>query len=85
MSARKTPRAVRDSPSRRDVVTIDDLAPRHDVRGGSGRQVFGAQTAHAPTSTTIHPGNQGVSMATKKSKDLAPAKSGTVKGGKKRN
>ena len=51
----------------RDVVTLADLAPRHDVTGGSQRRVFG--------SDPIEPAK----AHGKKVKDL-PAKSG-VKGG----
>lgn len=29
--------------AKRKVVTLADLAPRHDVHGGSGRRVFGAE------------------------------------------
>ena len=53
--------------STREIVTLADLAPRHEVTGGSQRRVFG--------SDPIEPAKaQG-----KKAKDL-PAKSG-VKGG----
>jgi hypothetical protein len=44
MASRKTTRSSGDNAGRRDVVTLDDLAPRHDVRGGSERRVFGADT-----------------------------------------
>jgi hypothetical protein len=43
MSTRKNPRASRAAPPRRDVVTLADLSPRHVVRGGSSRVVFGAE------------------------------------------
>jgi hypothetical protein len=75
MASRKTDRSSGDIETRRDVVTLDDLAPRHDVRGGSGRRVFGADTKHfAPRSET---------MATKKTvkKDLQPKNS--PKGGRR--
>jgi hypothetical protein len=61
----------------RDVVTLADLAPRHDVKGGSQRRVFGADPIDAS------PKNRRTDMkpwkATKKAKDL-PSKS-SVKGG----
>src|SRR6185436_13972446 len=57
----------KQTPKTREVVTLADLAPRHDVTGGSQRRVFG--------SDPIEPAKaQG-----KKVKDL-PAKS-RVKGG----
>ena len=57
----------KQTPKTREVVTLADLAPRHDVTGGSQRRVFG--------SDPIEPAKaQG-----KKAKDL-PAKS-RVKGG----
>jgi hypothetical protein len=28
---------------RRNIVTLEDLAPRHDVKGGVARRVFGAE------------------------------------------
>jgi hypothetical protein len=32
----------KQTPKTRDVVTLADLAPRHDVTGGSQRRVFGS-------------------------------------------
>ena len=57
----------KQTPKTRDVVTLADLAPRHDVTGGSQRRVFG--------SDPIEPAK----AHGKKVKDL-PSKSG-VKGG----
>ena len=57
----------KQTPKAREVVTLADLAPRHDVTGGSQRRVFG--------SDPIEPAK----AHGKKVKDL-PAKSG-VKGG----
>ena len=43
MAVRKTPRrAPRSREAAREVVTLADLAPRHDIRGGTSRRVFGA-------------------------------------------
>jgi hypothetical protein len=44
----KTPNPVR---SRRKIVTLADLAPRQDIRGGAGRRVFGAEPIHGATSS----------------------------------
>ena len=41
MDPRKKPRPQRDASSRGDVITLDDLAPHHDVKGGAGRRFFG--------------------------------------------
>jgi hypothetical protein len=57
----------KQTPKTREVVTLADLAPRHDVTGGSQRRVFG--------SDPIEPSKvQG-----KKVKDLPPKS--RVKGG----
>ncbi len=34
----------------RDIVPLTDLVPRHDVRGGAGRRVFGAESSTTPAS-----------------------------------
>ena len=31
----------------RDVIPLEDLAPRHDVRGGAGGIIFGQQTGQS--------------------------------------
>jgi hypothetical protein len=62
MSTRKRHGSSRTAPPRRDVVTLADLAPRHDVRGGSSRVVFGAEAP--PTAEERRPGR-----LVKKSKD----------------
>src|SRR5262245_55722476 len=80
MGFRKT-ESSRGIGSKRDVVTLEDLAPRRDIRGGSARRVFGAETAN------INHRNEEDEMAaskTKKAKDLPPKKAGAVKGGGKR-
>ena len=59
----------------REIVTLADLAPRQDVRGGSVRRVFGADRVDP----SYREGEMGTKK-TKKAKDLAPKK-GTVKGG----
>jgi hypothetical protein len=73
MAFRKTTQSSGDT--RRDVVTLADLAPRQDVRGGSERRVFGADTTDFATGSTT--------MATKKTvkKDLQPKNS--PKGGRR--
>jgi hypothetical protein len=66
----------KDKPS--DIVTLTDLAPKHDVKGGSGRRVFGADTVVAPI-----PGAGPARPApAKKARDLSPKKTGAVKGGR---
>ena len=62
----------KQTPKARDVVTLADLAPRHDVTGGSQRRVFG--------SDPIEPAK----AHGKKVKDL-PAKSGVKGGGQNLN
>ncbi len=54
---------------KRDVVTLSDLAPSRDVRGGGGRQVFGATAHHVPDMQKETP-----MAGSKKTKDLSPAK-----------
>ena len=80
MDPRKKPRPQRDASSRGDVITLDDLAPHHDVRGGAGRRVFGADavlTDRIPKEDTM-----AGSKSTKKTKDLEPKKN--PKGGRVR-
>ena len=61
----------------RDVVTLADLAPRHDIKGGSGRRVFGDVSDERPT-------NWRHTMATTtKLKDLPPKSTSNVKGGRR--
>jgi hypothetical protein len=36
--------------TRRDIVTLADLAPRRDIKGGAGQRVFGADAIDAPES-----------------------------------
>ncbi len=62
----------------RDIVTLADLAPNRDVRGGRGRQVFGP-TAVDAVRNVHQEDNMAVS---KKTKDLAPKKN--PKGGAKK-
>lgn len=66
--------------SRRDVVTLADLAPRQDVKGGSQRRVFGADPI-GPMPGVGRNDLQSTKTSDKKVTDL-PAKSpGGVKGG----
>lgn len=73
MASRKTTRSSGDSRNRREVVTLDDLAPRHDVRGGSERRVFGADTDEFATEHRM------ADKKGKKTKDLAPKSTGRVR------
>ena len=74
MASRKTTRSSGDT--RRDVVTLADLAPRQDVRGGSERRVFGADTNDFASEAGM------ADKKVKKTKDLAPKGAGKVKGGR---
>lgn len=76
MASRKTTRSSGDSRNRRDVVTLDDLAPRHDVRGGSERRVFGADPKDFASEADM------AGKKVRKTKDLAPKSAGKVKGGR---
>ena len=66
MASRKTTRSSGDSRNRREVVTLDDLAPRHDVRGGSERRVFGADSNAFASESDV------AGKKVKKTKDLPP-------------
>ena len=68
----------KSSPAR-DVVTLADLAPRRDVKGGSQRRVFGADPIE-PSPQNRRSDMKSSKAPAKKAKDL-PAKSGSVKGG----
>ena len=61
----------------KDIVTLADLAPRHDVTGGSRRRVFGADAPLHGRQTS----QENTMAGTKKTKDLSPKKSPV--GGKK--
>ena len=63
----------------RDVVTLADLAPRRDVKGGSQRRVFGADPID-PTPQNRRSDMKSSKAPAKRTKDL-PAKSDGVKGG----
>ena len=76
MASRKTTRSSGNTERRRDVVTLNDLAPRHDVRGGSERRVFGADT------NTFQSEGSMAGKKVKKTKDLAPKGADKVKGGR---
>ena len=68
----------KQTPKTREVVTLADLAPRHDVTGGSQRRVFGSDPI-GPSGDTERRDMKATKPTAKKAKDL-PAKSG-VKGG----
>jgi hypothetical protein len=68
----------KSSPAR-DVVTLADLAPRRDVKGGSQRRVFGADPIE-PSPQNRRSDMKSSKAPVKKAKDL-PAKSASVKGG----
>ena len=65
-----------------DIVTLEDLAPRRTVVGGSERRIFGSADRSEPRAAA--PSNQSlgrsIAMAGKTKKDL-PAKK-TIKGGR---
>jgi hypothetical protein len=65
----------------RDVVTLADLAPQHDVKGGSQRRVFGADPIDPSPQNRRSDMKSSKAPATK-AKDLPPKASGSVKGGK---
>jgi hypothetical protein len=46
---------------RADVVFLHDLVPRSDVKGGSGRRIFGAKVEEVSGSATL---NRGKSRGT---------------------
>lgn len=63
------------------VISLDDLAPRADVKGGAGGRVFGQAAAASPEQA---PAGRSSRAAVKKSpiKDLSSTpKTGAVKGG----
>jgi hypothetical protein len=62
----------------RDVVKLADLAPRHEVKGGSQQRVFGAGSASPDETNRNHGGTEGT-----KKKDPPPKSSTNVKGGKR--
>lgn len=76
--ALETGMAQKNKTSAREVVTLADLAPRHDITGGSGRRVFGSDPI-GPSVDKERREMKPTKPAPKKAKDL-PAKSG-VKGG----
>jgi len=57
----------------RDVITLADLSPRHDVKGGSRQRVFGVDS----------PNLSGRTDMKTKLKDLPPKSPTNVKGGRK--
>jgi hypothetical protein len=67
----------------RDVVTLADLAPRHDVTGGSQRRVFGSDPI-TPSVDKESRDMKATKPTAKKAKDL-PAKSGVKGGGQNLN
>lgn len=69
--------------SARDVVTLADLAPRHEITGGSGRRVFGSD-ATGLSADKERRDMKVTRPAAKKTKDL-PAKSGVKGGGQNLN
>jgi len=68
----------RKTSTRRDVITLADLSPRHDVRGGTVKggnrqRVFGVDST---------PDNRRDVMKPKITKDLPPKSTTSVKGGR---
>ena len=66
------------SQSKRDIVTLADLAPRHDVRGGHGRQIFGTGAVDPIAEAAGRAESRAA--GSKKAKDLSPKSN--PKGGK---
>ena len=64
--------------AKRDIVTLADLSPRREVRGGNGQRVFGADAIDPRTTPNETQDRKGEFM--KKTKDLPPKKS--PKGGR---
>ena len=58
------------SQSKRDIVTLADLAPRHDVRGGLGRQIFGTGAVDPIAEAAGRAESRAA--GSKKTKDLSP-------------
>jgi len=57
----------------RNVITLTDLAPRHDVKGGSRQRVFGADASNPAWRTDMKT----------KLKDLPPKSTTNIKGGRR--
>ena len=58
------------SQSKRDIITLADLAPRHDVRGGHGRQIFGTGAVDPIAEAAGRAESRAA--GSKKTKDLSP-------------
>ena len=69
------------STPRRDVVTLADLAPQHDVKGGSQRRVFGADPVE-PISQGRRNEMTPSKASAKRARDLPAKSAGNVKGGR---
>jgi hypothetical protein len=63
---------MRKTKGARDVITLADLSPRHDVKGGSRQRIFGADAPNLAGRTDMKT----------KLKDLTPKSPGGIKGGK---
>ena len=57
----------------RDVITLADLSPRHDIKGGSRQRVFGVDSPNLAGRTDMKT----------KLKDLPPKSTTNVKGGRR--
>ena len=64
---------MRKPKQNRDVITLANLSPRHDVKGGSRQRVFGV---HSPNLS-------GRTDMKTKLKDLPPKSTTNIKGGRK--
>ena len=64
---------MRKTKGTRDVITLADLSPRHDVKGGSRQRIFGADSPNPAWRTDMKT----------KLKDLPPKSTSNVKGGRR--
>ena len=64
--------AMRKPKEPRDVITLADLSPRHEIKGGSRQRIFGADT----------PNPAWRSEMKTKLKDLPPKSPTSIKGGR---
>jgi hypothetical protein len=73
-------RVMKKAAGRRDVVTLADLSPRQDIKGGSQQRVFGAGS---PGAFDDNASRRMAMKTTKVLKDLPPKSTSAVKGGKR--
>lgn len=71
---------MKKSAGRRDVVTLADLSPRQDIKGGSQQRVFGAGSTGALESDSRR---AAMKTTPKVIKDLPLKSTSAIKGGRK--